>query len=159
MPSPDTPYRETDDEARAIAQALLLAARFAALAVNHPETGHPYCSRILLAALPGHGPVTLISDLALHSRALAADPRCAVLLGEPKAKGDPLIHPRITIAANAEFLAEPHAMADQFLKRHPKARLYAGFADFRFVRLVAQSAELNAGFGKAYHLTAQDLEV
>jgi heme iron utilization protein len=46
----------------------------------------------------------------------------------------------------------------EFLKRHPGAELYADFSDFVFWRLVPQRASLNAGFGRAYALTAADLQ-
>ena len=39
-----------------------------------PETGAPVVSRVALALDEGGCPVTLISDLAAHARALAADP-------------------------------------------------------------------------------------
>jgi putative heme iron utilization protein len=51
---------------------------------------------------------------------------------------------------------EPH-LRRRFLARHPKAELYAGFADFAFWRLLIASAHLNAGFARAADLTAADV--
>ena len=43
------------------------------------------------------------------------------------------------------------------LARQPKAKLYAGFADFAFWRMQIVSAHLNGGFARAADLTAADL--
>src|SRR5690606_25906421 len=45
----------------------------------------------------------------------------------------------------------------RYLSRHPKAALYAGFADFALFCLSPETALLNGGFGKAYRLTRHDL--
>ena len=89
------------------------------------------------------------------------NPACALLLGEPAAKGDPLTHPRLMLKARASFVtpddpARP-ALRDHWLKTHPKSKLYVDFADFAFVRFTLLSALLNAGFGKAHHLTPEEL--
>ncbi len=107
------------------------------------------------------GLLALMSDLAPHTAALRQDPRCAVLIGEPGEKGDPLTHPRLTIHARAAFLSRtapdhPEARA-RFLAAQPKAALYIDFGDFHLVRLVPQGGLLNAGFGRAYQLQATEL--
>lgn len=153
------PIRPTDDEARALARSLLRQARFAALAVNDPDTGAPYVSRIALGMVGG--PVSLISGLAVHARALAADPACALLVGEPGPKGDALSHPRLTVQAVARFIprSDPahEEMAAQYLRDHPKAKLYLMLGDFGFVAFAPQRAFLNGGFGRAFYLTPADL--
>ncbi len=161
MPDPVNPIRATDDEARHLARGLLAEARFAALAVLHPATGAPSVSRVALGLDPQGTPVTLISTLAFHTGALKADPRAALLVGEPGPKGDPLTHPRLSVDVRARFIdragPEHGALRAAWLARHPKAKLYVDFADFGFVALNVQGASLNGGFGKAYVLTAADL--
>jgi len=107
-------------------------------------------------------PLTLISSLAFHTAALRADPRCSLLLGEPGERGDPLTHPRVTLACRADFLPRDggdHArIRAHYLQTHPKATLYVDFADFSFVVFAVESAALNGGFGKAFRLTASDLD-
>ena len=50
-----------------------------------------------------------------------------------------------------------HALKAHYLGLYPKAQLYYDFSDFRLVRLSPVAAFLNGGFGKAYHLTPEDL--
>ncbi|MDB5554615.1 MAG: pyridoxamine 5-phosphate oxidase, partial [Rhizobium sp.] len=45
----------------------------------------------------------------------------------------------------------------RLLRRHPKARLYASFRDFAFFRLVPKRVSLNAGFGRAYYISGDEL--
>lgn len=155
------PIRPTDDEARALARELIATARFGALAVTDPETRTPMVSRVAVVPGPDGIPLSLVSDLAFHARALKADPACALLLGEPGPKGDPLTHPRLSLQASARFVrhgdSEHEALAAHFLTQQPKAKLYIGFADFSLLRFELRGAHLNGGFGKAFILTPEDL--
>ena len=158
---PILPIRPTDDAARRLGRDLIDGAQFGALAVLHPDTGLPFVSRVAIATAPCGHPLTLISELSLHTRALLAEPRAALLLGEPGPKGDPLTHPRITLSVTAEFVRHgtpDHAiLRNHYLRQHPKAKLYIDFADFAFARLRVTRAALNGGFGKAFDLTPADL--
>lgn len=159
MEKPASPIRPTDDEARKLARGLLAQARTAALATL-TEGGFPNATRIAFLDLDGAG-LAFVSALSAHARALAADPRCALLVGEPSAKGDPLTGPRLSLRATARPVARSSAehahLMDLWLAAHPKSRLYAGFADFRFVMFVWRDASLNGGFGKAFELGPPDL--
>jgi heme iron utilization protein len=157
---PDKPQvlRETDEAARTQARAFVRESAHGALATLEPGTGWPLASRVSLAVDANGVPLILISRLSAHYGALEADARCSLLLGEA-GDGDPLRHPRITVVCRAEKVPSeqrPTAKA-QFLKRHPGAEVYADFTDFDFWRLIAERASLNAGFGKAYALLAEDL--
>ncbi|MFN0116565.1 MAG: HugZ family protein [Paracoccaceae bacterium] len=163
MASPATPVRDTDDEARELARDLIRSARTAALAVTDPATGAPFVSRIAVGTLPPGRIATLVSSLALHTRALRADPRCALLFGEPGARGDPLNHPRLSLTALARF--EPAGSAGHAVLRtgwlsiHPKAKLYADFADFAFAVFQPLAGSLNGGFARAYALLPEDIRL
>jgi putative heme iron utilization protein len=155
------PIRPTDDQARALAQGLIAGAAHAALAVTEAGTGHPLVSRIALGQARDGTPISLVSSLAAHTTALRANPACSLLLGEPGPRGDPLTHPRLTLMATAQFVApdddaRPTLRAD-YLASHPKAKLYADFADFAFVLFEVERAFLNGGFGQAFRLTPSDL--
>ncbi len=151
----ESPIRPTDDAARKLAQELMAQARFGALAVTDPETGTPYVARVA-TVFDEAIPLILISTLSLHTKALQADPYCSLLIGEPGEKGDPLTHPRMTIVARAETV-DKAAMKERWLAAIPKSALYFDFTDFLMMRLVPSDLHLNAGFGKAFQLTAGDL--
>jgi len=159
---PASVIRPTDEDARRLARTLLRGARFAALAVLEPETGHPFSSRVLVGTDVDGTPVMLTSMLAAHTQAVLTDPRCSLLVGEP-GKGDPLAWPRLTVLADAERISantESHSrIRARFLRRHPKSDLYADFQDFSFFRLVPKSASLNGGFGKSYKILASELHI
>lgn len=161
QPPPADPVSRADDAARALARDLMAAADHAALAVIEPATGDPAVSRIAFGLAPDGRPMTLISALAPHFAALQARPVCSLMVGEPGPRGDPLTHPRLMVKARAEFAdrsgAGFAALRDHYLAAHPKARLYADFADFSFVVFTPLSALLNGGFARAYRLQPEDL--
>ena len=152
-PKPDT-FRATDDEARGLARKLISDARSGALGLV--IDGEPFVTRIALAPTKD-ALLTLVSDLAAHTYALRATPDVSLLVGEP-GKGDPLAHPRLTLQVRARFLEKTDETKAAYLALHPKAKLYVDFADFHFVRLDVREGWLNAGFGRAYLLTPNDLK-
>jgi putative heme iron utilization protein len=152
--------RPTDADAIRLAKTLIRSPRYGAIAVLDPETGAPLASRVGVATDTDGSPLILVSMLSAHTRAIIADPRCSLLLGEP-GKGDPLAHPRITLVCHAVRLergtAEQARAERRYLNRNPKAQLYVGLGDFSLFRLEIERGSLNGGFGKAYNLTATDL--
>ena len=147
------PYRPLDDAARATLAACR-AAPSAALATL--RDGAPTLSRVAVLHLDGVGFTLVLSDLSDHAAALRADPRCALLLGEPGPKGDPLTHPRLTVEGRAEA-ADKAAHAAAWRAARPKTALYYEFTDFRLWRVAASGGLLNAGFGRAHRLGPADL--
>ena len=85
------PYHALDDTARNILDGLLEEATYAALAVVR-EDGTPSVTRVALSVEKDNVPVTLISDLSLHTKALRSGRSCSLLIGEPGDKGEPLTH-------------------------------------------------------------------
>lgn len=159
-PAARDPYLAPDETARRQARLVGRAAGHGALSCLEPGTGDPIVSRVSVGHLPGGEPLLLVSELSPHTGALAADGRCALLLGEPGA-GDPLGHPRLMIRARAEPLPagtpEAALARSRFLERHPGAALYVDFPDFRFLRLRVVSALFNAGFARAYRMSPGDV--
>jgi putative heme iron utilization protein len=148
-----------DDAARRLGKTLMRTARYAALGTLDPNDGSPFVTRVSLAITMDGAPVFLISRLSGHFANLEADAKCSLLIGEP-GKGDPLAHPRITLVGTAEILSSGAArdhIKRRYLRRHPKADLYADFPDFAFWTFKVSRASLNGGFGKAYAFTSSDL--
>lgn len=156
-----SPIRPTDDDAREMARDLIDQARIAALATLDPESGAPQVTRIAFGLGADGTWLTLVSELSAHTRALHATPKAGLLLGEAPQKGDPLAFARLSVSVDATFIprnSPEHAShRAAWIDHHPKAALYVDFADFSFVRFTPLSADLNGGFGKAYHLTVDDL--
>lgn len=154
--------RPTDAEAIRLAKTLVRGARFGSLAFIEPKTSAPSVNRVGVATDLDGAPLILVSMLSAHTPAILADPRCSLLVGIV-GKGDPLAHPRITLACRAVRLERGttnHARAERrYLNRNPKAKLYVGLGDFSIFRLEPERASLNAGFGKAYLLERADLLV
>ncbi|MHA6641648.1 HugZ family pyridoxamine 5'-phosphate oxidase [Mesorhizobium sp. A623] len=154
--------RQTNAEAIRLARTLVRGARYGSLAFIDPKTGAPNVNRVGVATDIDGAPLILVSMLSAHTPAILADPRCSLLVGVT-GKGDPLAHPRITLACRATRLERggpDHIRAERrYLNRNPKAKLYVGLGDFSIFRLEPESASLNAGFGKAYRLERADLLV
>lgn len=155
---PPDPFRPTDDEARALARQLLGAMRHASLGTLDPETGAPLVTRIAVQPDADGAPLALLSGLAAHSRALVADPRAGLLIAaEPAPRGDAMTHARLSLIGRAAPVAADPARRARWLAQDPKAQVYIDLPDFRFWRITPLSGLLNAGFGRAYRLTAQDM--
>ena len=119
----------------------------AALATALPNGAWPYASLVLVAVDHDLSPILLLSDLAEHSKAIAADPRVSLLYDGTGGLDQPLTGPRVTVVGRAERTDDEVAKC-RFLARHPDAAMYVGFKDFRFYRVVPARAHLVGGFGK-----------
>lgn len=154
------PIRDTDDQAIELAKKLVSETRYVALAVRETGTSVPLVSRVAGAWSEVTGFFFCASDLSVHSQCLKQDGTCSLLNGEP-GKGDGLAHPRITLIGSTTRMAndDPRrgVFRNVFLQTHPKSELYIDFADFGFYPVKIERAQLNGGFGKAYHLRADDL--
>jgi heme iron utilization protein len=150
-----TPLQPADFQPVGEAKTLLREARTAALATLDKESGHPFATLVTVATDADGSPTLLLSALAVHSLNIAADPRVSLLLARGR-KGDPLAHPRLTLTARAYRDDSPRRRR-RFLARHPKAALYADFADFAIFGAEILSGHLNGGFARAARLSAQEI--
>ncbi|HEX3863053.1 MAG TPA: DUF2470 domain-containing protein [Stellaceae bacterium] len=135
-----------DDRGR-LARRLMRQAGRTALGTSF--AGRPYVSLVACACDTDASPLLLLSDLAQHSRNLAADPRVSLLFEDPAAEdqADPLAGARLTVLGEAVRHADPGAIA-RFAACHPASAAYAGFADFHLYRVVVERGHLVAGFGR-----------
>ena len=158
MSEPEQPRGDPGFDALAESKRLLRATRAGALASLN-GSGEPFASLVTVATDPDGSPLILVSQLSAHTRHMDKDPRVSLLLAETGA-GDPLAHPRLTITGVAGKVSEPAARAAvraRFLARHPKAELYADFADFSFWRIAMEQVHLNGGFARAARFPAARL--
>lgn len=138
-------------EPKAAAKTLLREARSGALATLMTNSGDPYCSLVNIATAADGAPLLLISQLALHTKNILADPRVSLLLDERK-EGDPLQGARIMLLGRAERVEDEDARR-RYLARHPEARAFADFGDFGFYKIKLNGVHLVAGFGRIVDLT------
>jgi len=143
-------------DAKGEAKALLRMAREAALATRDRAGGAPFVTLVGVASDYSGAPLLLLSTLSSHTKNLAADPSASLLLVSPHRRGDPLNRPRLTLIGALKPAGDPAAKS-RYLARNPKAKLYAGFADFSMFRFETQSVHFNGGFGKAAPLTPADV--
>jgi putative heme iron utilization protein len=141
-------------DAAGLAKHLLRTVRSGALATLGPD-GVPFATLVTVATDPDGSPLLLTSRLSGHTANMEREPRVSILLAQT-GKGDPLAHPRLTVTGRARRTGEPRVRA-RFLARHPKAELYADFADFSFWRVEIAGGHLNGGFARAASLSAADL--
>lgn len=136
------------------ARCLLRGTRWASLATQHE--GQPFAS-LVTPAVQGDGTVLLLlSALADHTKHLAAEPRCALMVAGPPENLNPQTAPRLTVTGRAVRESDPAARRF-WLARHPYASLYIDFPDFSVWALRPEAALYIAGFGRAARLAAEDL--
>lgn len=130
------------------ARALVAANAQGLLSTLSSADGYPYGSLVEYLALADGDLVMLLSDLAEHSKYLAADPRASLLVAPSLGIADALAAERVALLGQATRVADKHEFAQAYLERHPKAAAYIDFADCRFYRLKVERVRYIAGFGR-----------
>ena len=149
-----------DDVSRAV-RDLIRGLDRAALAclLPDPDGPRPYASLVLVALDHDLSPILLLSDLAEHSKAIAADPRVSLLFDATLGLDQPLTGSRVSLVGRAvasDGTSDDERLKRRYLARHPDASLYLAFKDFRFYRVVLERAHLVGGFGKIRWLDAHE---
>jgi heme iron utilization protein len=117
--------------------------------------GYPYGSYVTVAFDEGN-PVFLISQLAEHTRNLAADPRASLMVAESRS-ADPLANGRVTMLGQCMRLERDGGSARRaFLATHPNAGYYADFGDFAFWKLTVESVRYIGGYGRMSWVRGED---
>jgi putative heme iron utilization protein len=141
-----------DSDKAAVCRRLMRRQSHAALATSMAgeEAGQPYASLVAVVCALDASPLLLLSDLAQHSRNIAADPRVSLLFdggASQHPRADPLAEPRLTLLGDAVRCDDANLLA-RFTARHPSATAYAGFSDFHLYRVTIGRSHLVAGFGR-----------
>jgi len=116
----------------------------------------PYASLVLVAVDHDLAPILLLSDLAEHTRAIAADSRVSLLFDGTAGLDQPLAGPRVSMLGRAGRTDDAR-LKRRFLAHHPEAEAYAAFKDFNFYRVAPERAHLVGGFGKIHWFTMAEL--
>jgi heme iron utilization protein len=147
----------TEDTSHGVRELVRRLDRAALATALAQENGTwPYASLVLVAVDHDLSPLLLMSERALHSRAIGADNRISLLFDGTAGLDQPLTGPRVTLLGRAAPTDDPR-LRQRFLARHPDAAMYADFGDFRFYRVALERAHLVGGFGKIRWLTRDEL--
>ena len=136
------------------ARSLLRAARSGTLATA--RDGQPYAALVTPATAPDLSVLLWLSTLSEHTRQLASEPRCSLLVCGAAEGPNPQTAPRLTITGMAEQI-EDASLKSRWLAVHPYAALYADFADFGLWRIAPVAGNLVGGFARATRLRRADL--
>lgn len=140
---------------------LLGASRWAALAVV--DDGAPAAAMTAYALAPdGAALYVLLSQMALHTRALLADARAALVVSAPDTgEADPQTLPRISLSGIALALVpgtpEHEAGRTTYVSRFPDAQERFALADFVLFRFEPSEARWVGGFGRALRMSGSQL--
>ena len=138
--------------------SLVPVATLSTLSRKHP--GFPFGSLMPFALDSAGRPIFLISNMAMHTQNLKADPRCSLFVKQTAADGDPLGAARATLVGNAEPVPEDDlaSVREKYLARHENSRYWVDFADFSFFRLEPIDLYYVGGFGVMGWVEVRDYE-
>ncbi len=136
--------------------SLASTATLSTLSRKHP--GFPFGSLMPYALDPDGRPIFLISNMAMHTQNLKAEPRSSLFIGQLPAEGDPLGAARATLVGPTEPVPEPDlpSARELYLARHENSRYWIDFADFGLFRLEPIDLYYVGGFGVMGWVTASD---
>src|ERR1035438_6016489 len=138
--------------------SLVTVGTLSTLSRKHP--GFPFGSLMPFALDSVGRPIFLISNMAMHTQNLKADPRCSLFVAQTSANGDPLGSARATLVGNAVSVpdGEIASARETYLARHENSRYWVDFADFSFFRLEPIDLYYVGGFGVMGWVEAGDYE-
>lgn len=146
---------DRDKPSGPLVRRLIRTSRSGVLSTVDSETGGtPYGSFVLTSCTMDASPLLLLSDLARHSRNIAADPRVSLIIG--KLGLDALSQTRATLIGRIEP-SDDEDQKERFLRHHGGARSQMTFGDFHLYRLRLESVHFIAGFGRIETLPADDV--
>jgi putative heme iron utilization protein len=137
----------TDAERSRTLLAQVGSGSLATMSIEQP--GYPFGSLVAYAVSDDGMPLLCLSDLAEHSRNVAADPRASLMVTQSDDSADPLSLARVTVLGEIAVVGagERDEVLARYTDAHPGA-FYATFDDFRLYRLRVGSVRYVGGFGR-----------
>ena len=156
--SPTTPQLPEPSHAERVRTLFSLASSGTLCTLSRKHPGFPFGSMMPYALDPAGRPIFLISNMAMHTQNLKADPRVSLFVARLDTEGDPLGAARATLVGDAEAVPEQQGAAarDLYLARHENSRYWVDFADFTFYRLEPLDLYYVGGFGVMGWVDAQE---
>ena len=129
--------------------------------LSRKHAGFPFGSLMPYALDTEGRPIFLISNMAMHTQNLKADPRASLFIAQTAEDGDPLGAARATLIGRAEPApaGEVAFAREHYLARHENSRYWVDFADFSFFRLEPLDVYYVGGFGVMGWVAAEDYKV
>ncbi|GGG80483.1 HugZ family pyridoxamine 5'-phosphate oxidase [Edaphobacter dinghuensis] len=126
--------------------------------LSRKQPGFPFGSLMPYALDDAGRPLFLISNMAMHTQNLKADPRASLFVTQPSADGDPLGAARATLIGNILQVPDEDKsnVREVYLARHENSRYWVDFADFSFFRMDILDLYYVGGFGVMGWITASD---
>jgi putative heme iron utilization protein len=128
--------------------------------LSRKHLGFPFGSLMPFALDPAGRPLFLISNMAMHTQNLKAEPRCSLFIGQTNADRDPLGSARATLIGLTESVpaSDLHSVREAYLARHENSHYWVDFSDFSFFRLQPIDLYYVGGFGVMGWVGASDYE-
>lgn len=125
--------------------------------VSRKRQGYPFGSLMPYAIDSTGRPIFLISNMAMHTQNLQADPRASLFVGQAE-DGDPLGTARATIIGDVLPILEDEttSVRETYLARYENSRSWVDFKDFGFYRLQPLDIYYVGGFGVMGWVEAED---
>jgi putative heme iron utilization protein len=137
---------------------LYLRARHGAVlsTVSLKFAGYPFGSVVPFVLDQAASPIILVSQLAEHTRNLAADSRCTLIAQDPGI-ADLQAAARLTCVAAAQAVPESDlsAVQSRYLLFFPDAQQLLDLGDFSFRRLEVKALRFIGGFGRIHWVSAE----
>ncbi len=128
------------------------------LSRKHP--GFPFGSLMPFALDPVGRPLFLISNMAMHTQNLRADPHASLFVAQTGSDDDPLGAARATLVGPATSITSDSpdlpTARELYLAAHPNSRYWIDFTDFAFFRLDPIDLYYVGGFGVMGWVPAPD---
>ncbi len=129
--------------------------------LSRKQPGFPFGSLMPYALDDAGRPLFLISNMAMHTQNIKADPRASLFVTQPATDGDPLGAARATLIGNILQVPDEDkpAVRELYLARHENSRYWVDFGDFSFFRMDILDLYYVGGFGVMGWVTAADYTV
>ena len=140
-------------------RTLLAQATIATLSTcSRKHMGFPFGSLMPYALDTQGRPIFLISNMAMHTQNLKADPRASLFVAQAAVDTDPLGAARATLIGQVEPVPENEIASarELYLLMHENSRYWVDFADFSFFRLELIDVYYVGGFGVMGWVEAKD---
>lgn len=154
-PLPDVPTPTHAEQAR----TLIHLGRVGTLSTqSRKQPGFPFGSVMPYGLDPQGRPLFLISNMAMHTQNLQADPRASLLVMQDPGSADVLGAARVTLIGEAAPVPESDRAEARklYLNAYPNAKYWVDYDDFAFYRLSVTDTYFVGGFGVMGWVTSDD---